>query len=510
MEKNEILLLDSDVNTTEFSFVSNLSSLQILTSHSLDESSKTKDFSTDVSEFIQTLSPHSSSPEFQRNVTPNGSQRLASGEPRLCTFLQTLSSHSSSPEFQRNVTPNGSTFLQTSTPHKSSHPGSNVLQIVPETSSQNNEIKTKIKTKKIKHIVVSGGGITGFTAYGILRESEKSGFWNINDIQTFYGTSVGGLILLMLSLKFDWDTLDDYIIKRPWQNVFNLNMYSVINSIQTMGLFNIKTIESFCQPLFKAKDIKMDISMKEIFDITGIEIHLFATEFNETKLVDISYKTHPDWKVIESVYSSCCLPIMFKPYTKGDKLYYDGGVFSNYPLSHCCNNIDLNRQRFEMGNTEEVSLQTISSHSSTPEFNTPLQGSDFLQNVGDIRSSDDSNMILETSSNVSHNDESIILENNYDEIFGIKTNAKQNANYEVNENSSLFDYMALLIKKLICKLSLNDVVPIKNEIKIESNIISIYDDIYLALSDMENRIELINTGVKLWESFKNDNVNLAN
>ena len=36
----------------------------------------------------QTLSSHSSTPEFQRNVTPNGSQRLASGEPMLCTFLQ--------------------------------------------------------------------------------------------------------------------------------------------------------------------------------------------------------------------------------------------------------------------------------------------------------------------------------------------------------------------------------------------------------------------------------------
>ena len=36
----------------------------------------------------KTLSSHYSTPEFQRNVTPNGSQRLASGEPRLCTFLQ--------------------------------------------------------------------------------------------------------------------------------------------------------------------------------------------------------------------------------------------------------------------------------------------------------------------------------------------------------------------------------------------------------------------------------------
>ena len=51
--------------------------------------------------YNQSLSSNSSTPkglpqanrgfaEFQRNVTPNGSQRLASGGPRLCTFIQTL------------------------------------------------------------------------------------------------------------------------------------------------------------------------------------------------------------------------------------------------------------------------------------------------------------------------------------------------------------------------------------------------------------------------------------
>ena len=301
----------------------------------------------------------------------------------------------------------------------------------------NMETDNNMETTQIRHIVVSGGGISGFTAYGILRDSAKSGFWDINNIQTFYGTSVGGLLLLMLILKFDWDTLDDYIIKRPWQNVFHLNMYSLINSIQTVGIFNINTIESFCEPLFKAKDIKMDVSMKEFFDITGIEFHLFATEFNETVLVDISYKTHPEWKVIESLYCSCCLPIMFKPYTKEDKIYCDGGVFSNYPLSHCYNNML----------SKEECIKT-------------------------------------------------------DEIFGIKTSGINNVNFEINDESSLFDYIALMIKKLICKISLNDYIPIKNEIIIESNIVSIYDDIYLALSDMEKRIDLIQRGVILWDEFK--------
>jgi NADH dehydrogenase FAD-containing subunit len=58
----------------------------------------------------------------------------------------------------------------------------NILQI----DSSNNNIKDSIENKtsepasnKIKHIVVSGGGVTGFSYYGILRESAKQQLWNI-------------------------------------------------------------------------------------------------------------------------------------------------------------------------------------------------------------------------------------------------------------------------------------------------------------------------------------------
>ena len=37
----------------------------------------------------------------------------------------------------------------------------------------------------IKHIVISGGGVSGFTAYGILRESHKAGLWDLKNIKSF-------------------------------------------------------------------------------------------------------------------------------------------------------------------------------------------------------------------------------------------------------------------------------------------------------------------------------------
>jgi len=200
------------------------------------------------------------------------------------------------------------------------------------------DIPLQPNADKIKHIVIAGGGSTGFSYYGILKETNKMGIWNYKDIESIYGTSVGGIIAVFLCLQYDWDSLDDYLIKRPWNNVFKFNMYSIIDSYQKRGIFDIKPIEETLLPLFKGKDISIDVTLKEFYDVTNIELHLFASELNSYELIDFSYKTHPEWKVVDVVYSSACLPVMFSPRLIDNKCYCDGGVIHNYPLSNCINN----------------------------------------------------------------------------------------------------------------------------------------------------------------------------
>jgi predicted acylesterase/phospholipase RssA len=190
----------------------------------------------------------------------------------------------------------------------------------------------------IKHIVCSGGGHTGFTYYGILRETNKAGIWNIDNIESIYGTSVGSIFAVMLALKYDWDILDDYLIKRPWQNVYKIDMYSFIESLTKRGVFDIKVISDTFLPLFKGKDISLDITLKEFYEKTKIDLHIFATNLADVTVTDISHKTHPDWKVIDAVYCSSALPILFSPFVKDGTSFCDGGLLLNYPLESCISN----------------------------------------------------------------------------------------------------------------------------------------------------------------------------
>ena len=203
-------------------------------------------------------------------------------------------------------------------------------------NEKDNEIKQN--ETKIKHLVISGGGIVGFSFYGLLRETHKKEVWNIHDIQTIYGTSVGSIIGVFIALKYEWDVIDDYLIKRPWHNVYKFSMDSLLLAFHTKGLLDKKIIEETFSPLFKGKDIDINVSLKDFFEITNIELHIFSTDINTFNLIDFSYKTHPEWSVIDAVYCSCSLPILFQPIIKDNICYCDGGFIANYPVKQCIEN----------------------------------------------------------------------------------------------------------------------------------------------------------------------------
>lgn len=193
---------------------------------------------------------------------------------------------------------------------------------------------------KIKHIVCSGGGVTGFAFYGVVQECHKQNLWKIEDIQSMYGTSVGSILSVILALNYDWETLDDFLIKRPWHNVFKFNMYTLFSSINKKGILDVKCIEETLLPLFSGKDISINITMKEFFEWSKIDIHIFTTELNTFDTIDISHTTHPDWRVVDAIYCSSALPIVFTPLLNVDEntCYCDGGLMLNYPIQKCIDN----------------------------------------------------------------------------------------------------------------------------------------------------------------------------
>ncbi len=187
----------------------------------------------------------------------------------------------------------------------------------------------------IKHIVIPGGGPTGIKALGALQYLEQKGYWNINDIETIYATSAGAIISVLLCLKFDWETINDYIIKRPWNDAFKVSVNQIFEAYSKKGIFDKNIAEIFYKPFFNAKDISMEITMKEFYEFSNIEIHLFSLDINSFNLEDISYISHPDLQLLTAVQMSSAIPVLISPVCIDEKCYVDGGVVCNYPINQC-------------------------------------------------------------------------------------------------------------------------------------------------------------------------------
>jgi hypothetical protein len=136
----------------------------------------------------------------------------------------------------------------------------------------------------------------------------------LENIQTIYGTSIGSFLAVVICLGYEWEILDTYFIKRPWQNLFKFDLYSFLKVFEKKGIFDIKIFEEMIGPLFSGMNIPINITMKHFYEKTGVEIHMFSTDLNSMSCVDISYKTHPTWTVVQSIYCSSIIPIVFEPY----------------------------------------------------------------------------------------------------------------------------------------------------------------------------------------------------
>jgi predicted acylesterase/phospholipase RssA len=187
----------------------------------------------------------------------------------------------------------------------------------------------------IKHLVFSGGGPSMIQSVGCLQHLTVSGYLAMENIESIYGTSAGAIVAVIVCLKYDWQTISEYIIGRPWNELFSVKVQGIFDAYTKKGIFDQITIEKAFKPLFDAKDISLKITLAEFFEYSGIELHFFTFEINEFKMVDISHKSHPTLPLMRALHMTCSIPILMTPVCLEGKCYIDGGIICNYPLKYC-------------------------------------------------------------------------------------------------------------------------------------------------------------------------------
>ena len=225
----------------------------------------------------------------------------------------------------------------------------------------------------IKHIVIPAGGAMGFHFYGALKYLNQCKFWKLKNIKTIYGTSIGGLIAIFISFGIKWEELDDFAINYNFDVLVNIDASNFLSLFENKGLFSNKIIEKSVHSFLEKLKLSKNLTLKQHYDHTNIEIHMYTVNINDTplKLVDLSYKTHPDLTVVNAIKMTMAIPFIIEPviYKKG--CYIDGALFEFKPVFQCMSQTNCKPNELliiEQDDEYLKKIKTITKESNILEF----------------------------------------------------------------------------------------------------------------------------------------------
>ena len=200
-------------------------------------------------------------------------------------------------------------------------------------NSQNQNDNNLQNETKYTGIVIAGGGTNVFNLVGGIKYCLENNIINLNDIDTFIGTSAGSFASTMLALKFNIeDIIDVYVNDISKKLNFNFKNIYITERINEKSIYSNKVlIESYEQIFIKHNDGQIP-TLLDIKNKHGKNIIYTVFNLTKNKLEYINYENSPDLLVTHACAMSSCIPFVFNPIEYNKCFYIDGGIKSNYSV----------------------------------------------------------------------------------------------------------------------------------------------------------------------------------
>tara|TARA_B110000008_G_C16964572_1_gene561426 strand:+ start:2140 stop:3111 length:972 start_codon:yes stop_codon:yes gene_type:complete len=194
-----------------------------------------------------------------------------------------------------------------------------------------------IKLDDFKYVICEGGsnkGIMYCGAYKVLCDytdfREK-----LSNVKGFIGTSSGAIFALGLSIGFS-PSQGMAIAKHMASSLQNVAPQMDIGMLwNSFGTDDGNQMRKIIAGILSEKGFSGDITLSQLQHLCNNTFICVATEIPSQKAVYFNAKDHPDLKVVDAVFMSMCVPFLFRPFKYNNKLYVDGGLRANFPLSYC-------------------------------------------------------------------------------------------------------------------------------------------------------------------------------
>jgi predicted acylesterase/phospholipase RssA len=188
----------------------------------------------------------------------------------------------------------------------------------------------------ITNLVVAGGGFKVIRMLGGLKYMEEHK--DLKFINSYYGTSAGSLLCLMMSLGYSMP----HIIKVFNEHCNDKLLTLKINIDRFFERYSLYDVSKFIKLLRTLIGCKLnpanpsefkDVTLKELYEKTKKKLTCTVVSLRDSKVKYFNYINQPNLPAYKLVQMSCAIPLIFEPVEWEGDLYIDGGVVDNFPYS---------------------------------------------------------------------------------------------------------------------------------------------------------------------------------
>lgn len=168
-------------------------------------------------------------------------------------------------------------------------------------------------------LVLGGGGLKGMGHAGAWQALREAGFRP----QGLVGTSIGALVAAALAGGMQWEELAPRAFGLRKEDLVRVNRRVLwVNGLRATSVFQGEPLRDYIEGLLPARswdDLEFPLQINAV-DLSSGDTHWFG----------VGART--DVSLVEAVYASCALPVLYPPIQLGEGWFVDGGAVDALPL----------------------------------------------------------------------------------------------------------------------------------------------------------------------------------
>ena len=208
----------------------------------------------------------------------------------------------------------------------------------------------------IENIALSGGGLKGIAYVGCFKAFEEYGI--IKNLKRVAGTSIGAIFGYGLLLGFTADELSEIMCKINYTFLRDINIDNILSFSNFFGFDTGNNIEKVFRIITEKRGFSPNITFEQFYQINGIEFIVVGTCVSTRQKVEFSYKTYPNFSIIQALRISSGLPLIFNKVTINNEDYADGCLKENTPISCFTNEEDIEKTIAILLSSESVKYES--------------------------------------------------------------------------------------------------------------------------------------------------------